>query len=88
MAPYVDGTQSGAVEMALGFGLPLIITDKIASGILDTNRIVRIVPPNDASSLAKAISDFIQNPKLFSIQTHLATDDWERLVNTLLKITS
>jgi glycosyltransferase involved in cell wall biosynthesis len=89
VAPYTGGSQSGAVEMALGFGLPVVVTDIIAQGISENSRnSCSIVPPGDAMSLAKAIDDFIQNPNLDSIQTHPATDDWERLVKTLLKISS
>jgi len=33
VAPYVGGTQSGAAGLALGYGLPMIITDRVAVGL-------------------------------------------------------
>jgi glycosyltransferase involved in cell wall biosynthesis len=38
VVPYIGGTQSGAAKVALGFGLPLIITDIVAQGIPERNK--------------------------------------------------
>lgn len=56
-APYVGGTQSGAITVALHFGLPVVTTRKQdvagqSAGPLGT----QVVPPGDAAALAEALS--------------------------------
>lgn len=83
VAPYVDGTQSGAAEIALGFGLPLIVSEIVAQGIVEQNRkSTRIVPPGDTAALAEAIESFITQPPL-EYSPVPAEDDWGRLVLAL-----
>ena len=56
VAPYLAGTQSAAVALALGRGLPAVLTERIAAGVPPAARdLTRVVPAGDAAALAQAI---------------------------------
>ena len=59
VAPYTDGTQSGSVKIALGFDLPIVVTECITDDLLKGSDRVRIVPPADSQALASAIQKLI-----------------------------
>ena len=59
VAPYIDGTQSGSVKIALGFDLPIVVTECITDELLKSSDRVRIVPPADSQALASAIQKLI-----------------------------
>jgi len=84
VAPYVGGTQSGVAGIALGFGLPMIVTEQIAAGLSENNpELVEIVPAGDARALAQAIRGLIARPPdKFGVQTDIQ-DGWQRLVKSL-----
>jgi glycosyltransferase involved in cell wall biosynthesis len=84
VAPYVDGTQSGAAELALGFGLPLVMTDIIAEGISKEKLpYIQVVNAGDAKAFAQAIQHVISDPRESNTKLVSADDDWKRLVNTI-----
>lgn len=85
VAPYVGGTQSGAVELALGYGLPVVITDSISEGVQDQFPSVHVVPSGDANALTKAIDSLVANSTNRS-SLHAIRDDWNRMVDTIEKI--
>jgi len=83
VAPYVGGTQSGAVGMALGCGLPMVVSEVVAAGIAPENlKNVQIFPSGDVNALVEAIRQRLQRtggaPRM-----ERAEDDWWRLVGTL-----
>lgn len=86
IAPYVGGTQSGVVELALGYGLPAIVTDRIAAGIEQANITgIKIVPTGNVSALAVALTQLTEDlPSRHDTQP--AADDWGRMVNTIEQI--
>jgi len=87
VVPYVGGTPSGVAEVALGFGLPLIVTDIVAQGIPERNRDkILIVPAADSITLANTIKNQINNPILDEVIPRLAENDWYKLVQTLHEI--
>jgi len=87
VVPYVRATQSGAAEVALGSGLPLIITDIVAQGIPERNiDKVIIVPSANSKTLANAIQNLIQNPVPDEVTHHPAANDWYTLVSVLENI--
>ncbi|NLN69800.1 MAG: hypothetical protein GX142_03305, partial [Chloroflexi bacterium] len=56
VSPYVDGTQSAAVKTALGFGLPVVVTDVITDALIEMlPERCKVVPAGDAMSLADGI---------------------------------
>jgi glycosyltransferase involved in cell wall biosynthesis len=84
VVPYIGGTQSGAAKVALGFGLPLIITDIVAQGIPERNKEkILIVPAADSNALASAIQNFIQSPIPEEPIYNSADNDWYNLVADL-----
>jgi len=84
VVPYVRATQSGAAEVALGFGLPLIVTDIVAQGIPERNKDnIMVVPAADSKTLASAIQNLIQNPVPDEITHHPVANDWYNLVADL-----
>lgn len=83
VAPYLGGTQSGAVELALGYGLPTIVTEQLAAGITEDNIArVKIIPAGDVIALSNAINDVVAElPDRTALKP--APDDWGRLVKTI-----
>ncbi len=81
-APYVDGTQSGAVKMALGFGLPIVLTRCILDDMLAEQEDVWLAEERDAESLANAIIAALEQ----SQGNRLAgtpLDDWHQIVQVI-----
>ncbi len=64
-APYTGGTQSGAVSIAVSYGLPMIVTDHIARGLPsgEAEGRMTIVPPGDAEALAAAMLKHMRSPQ-------------------------
>jgi glycosyltransferase involved in cell wall biosynthesis len=63
--PYIEGSQSGVLMLAMAFRLPVISTD--AGEIGDTVRetgMGMVVPPRDSASLAAAIVRLASDPEL------------------------
>ena len=83
VAPYVGGTQSGAIKTAIGFGLPVLATDQIASDL--PNEVV-IVPAGDRQALASALEICLKNPPLAVAMSGSLLDPWEPLLDYLKQI--
>lgn len=84
VAPYVRGTQSAVAGMALGYGLPLIVTEKVKPGLPEASENkVQVVPEGDVQALAKAINDFLQRPNQVLERQTSTTNDWLRLVKVV-----
>ena len=87
VAPYVDGTQSGAVELALGYGLPSIVTEPIMAAI-DQSKIgsLQVVPAGNSRALAEALTNAIASLPGWAASQHPAEDDWWRMVEAIEEI--
>lgn len=88
VVPYLEATQSGVVQLALGFEKPVIATS--VGGIPETvhnGKNGLIVPPADIEALSKAIIYFFQEglAEKFTqnIQTEKKTASWEALVDLI-----
>jgi glycosyltransferase involved in cell wall biosynthesis len=56
VAPYIDGTQSAALKTALGFGLPVVVTDVITDAMIeDLPERCRVVRSGDSEGLAEGM---------------------------------
>jgi glycosyltransferase involved in cell wall biosynthesis len=67
IAPYTSGvTQSAVASLALGYGMPMIVTTKVAQGLEAVDRqTVRVVPPDNIEMLETQITQFINDfPKI------------------------
>jgi len=91
VAPYVGGTQSAAVKVALGFNLPVVISRAIISEELESDTVHRLywVDPKDATALSEAIERCLQEneenaPTLAPVAVHSSgSDEWEELVTAI-----
>lgn len=81
VAPYIGGTQSGAVSMAIGFGTPIVITQE-AWLPNDKNYPAQCVPPADAAALAKALHFQLAKPAQRH-QTQEREPSWHALIQTI-----
>ena len=90
VAAYVSGTQSGVVNIAASFGLPMIVTDLVAQGIADENRhlLRAIVPAGDVHALAKAIQQSVESPAFQSHSPNIVRDNWGDLVQMIIGVLS
>ena len=87
VAPYTRGTQSAVAVSALGFGLPLIVSEQIADGINTTkDDNFYVVPAGDAQALADAIRTFLDQSGSSDMHTMPSSNDWWRMVKTLEEI--
>lgn len=56
VAPYVDGTQSAALKSALGYGLPVVVTDVVTDDLIESlPERCAVVPAGDPDGLAVGI---------------------------------
>jgi glycosyltransferase involved in cell wall biosynthesis len=96
VAPYIGGTQSGAAGLALGYGLPMIITDRVAAGLPagtstgqtadkadQSSGYAHVVPAADPSALAQAIDTLITRLPTLPTAPLPAAGDWSRLVKVI-----
>jgi glycosyltransferase involved in cell wall biosynthesis len=91
IAPYVGGTQSAVASWGLGFGLPLIVSDKVAAGITEQNlHRVTVVPAGDPHQLARAIQEFLKKYQVQKTIPQAPTDlntGWNELIQGLVSFT-
>lgn len=88
VAPYLTGTQSGSVKVAMSYGLPIIVTDVITDPlVLEYKRGLSVVKNGDSEELAEKI-DEISLGKLDS-KTENETvlhNSWQPLLDMLLRL--
>ena len=92
--PYVAGSQSAAVQLAYGFGKPVIVTD--AGGIADVvkdGRTGLVVPPRNSQALAEAIIRYFEDGlgERFTAEIQKVEERslfaWENLVRLIERLT-
>jgi len=62
--PYVSATQSGIVQLAFGFGKPVIVGN--VGGLTEVVEHLKtgyLVPPRDSEAIAEAVLDFYQHER-------------------------
>jgi glycosyltransferase involved in cell wall biosynthesis len=91
VAPYVTATQSGIVQLAYGFGKPVIVGN--IGGlpeVVQDGRTGYLVPPKDPASIARVVTDFYQNRRehdmVGAILQSSATSSWDQLCQTIDEI--
>ena len=83
VAPYIDGTQSGSVKIALGFELPIVVTKCISDDIITNSARVRIVPEMNSKALASAIEEILKEEHSKSPLNQSPDASWEQFVQTI-----
>ena len=82
VAPYVGGTQSAAVKLAMGFGVVVVASEILGEGQVNVpENAFRIFSPIDAESLAQTLSSWTKSP------THTVSNypdnRWDNLIGIL-----
>ncbi len=83
--PYESATQSGVIQIAYSFGLPVIATEVggLPEVVLD-NRTGFVVPPKDPEALAGAVIRFFEENKAEAFRENIKEEDyrysWDRMV--------
>jgi glycosyltransferase involved in cell wall biosynthesis len=91
VAPYVSATQSGIVQLAYGFGKPVIVgrVGGLPEAVED-GKTGYLVPPRNAEAIAWAITDFYLNRRepdmARAVQVQKAANSWDRLCSTIEEI--
>jgi glycosyltransferase involved in cell wall biosynthesis len=89
-APYISGTQSGAINVALAFEKPIIATDVGGFGeIVKNGETGYLVPPRDSDAFADALVTFFSLPRLsFSegMKKIQQAHSWKNLSVNILKL--
>ena len=87
VAPYIDGTQSAALKTALGFGLPVVVTDVITDEIIEAlPERCRVVRTGDAAALAAGIIEQMKVSKLNDGQIKQIVDQsWAAMLKVVNK---
>ena len=83
VAPYIDGTQSGSVKIALSFDLPIVVTECISDELLSGSDRVMIVPSEDSQALADGIKKTVENgfpERRTGIEDNTS---WDELISTI-----
>jgi glycosyltransferase involved in cell wall biosynthesis len=84
VAPYLDGTQSGSVKLAMGYGLPLVLTDVIVDRIILEYPIgCQVVPTGDIIALATAMRNFLTGHDTTNDIEVYISDSWNKLISTI-----
>jgi glycosyltransferase involved in cell wall biosynthesis len=84
VAPYLAGTQSAAVALALGRGLPVILTERIAAGVPAAyHRLTHVVPAGDSAALSRAIQTVFKERPGIELPPLDPEADWMRMVHLI-----
>ena len=84
VAPYLEGTQSGSIKLAMGYRLPIVVTEIITDPMIQEYSIGRlIVPPGDALTLAKAMRNISQTKNEDINNENFAQESWHKLITSL-----
>ncbi len=91
--PYISATQSGIVQIAYNFNLPVIVTDVGGlSEVVINNQTGYVIPPNDPKKLADAILKFYTEDKeaifIENIKEEKKKYSWEYFVSKIESLVS
>ena len=90
VAPYSAGTQSASAALGLAFGLPIILTHRIAQGLdPQCKDQVKVIPPKDPRALAEAIASMISvKGQIGKVKQTVHYDSWKALEETISNFSS
>ena len=93
VCPYLSATQSGIVQIAFGFGLPVVATNVggLPEAVTD-NKTGYIVPPADPDAVADAVIKYFNENKQEEFRANVAGEErrfsWERMSETIADLYS
>lgn len=89
VAPYIDGTQSGSIKVAMNYQLPMVVTDTVVDGLLESLHYQYVVVPHGtAPSLAKGIRKALKLSLSTITNDQLGRESWARFICQLLSCSS
>jgi glycosyltransferase involved in cell wall biosynthesis len=84
VAPYIGGTASAALALALNFGIPSITTEHIASGIsLPDDAHLSVCRAGDVQDLANKINSALNIPGVEYFPSSHTQRSWDNMVETI-----
>lgn len=84
VAPYRDATQSGSVKLALGYGIPVVVSEVVADDFLrQMPSGCWIVPCDDSQALGEAIKSCLNAGEMSSESKHNIQKTWQALTDAL-----
>ena len=93
MCPYESATQSGIVQIAFGFGLPVLVTD--VGGlpeVVDDKKTGYVVEPEKPDAIASAVKDYFGNNREESFRENVDKEkmrfSWERMMETIEELSN
>ncbi len=86
--PYESATQSGIVQIAFGFGIPVVVTSVGGlTDVVEDNRTGYIVPPRNAEALSEAVVRFFKQSRGAEFSAAIEGDrerfSWKRMAETI-----
>lgn len=77
VCPYKDATQSGVIQTAFAFDVPMIVTDVGAlSQSVQHGKTGLVIPPCDSHALADAMNYLVSNPTILNEMRDVIHNDW------------
>lgn len=87
VAPYISGTQSAAVKMAMSYRLPILASDQISSDLPVDTYPVYIHHAGDACDLSRSIQEFLDREPGIDAEQPVG-GDWSEIVSLIEQIGS
>ncbi len=86
--PYESASQSGIVQIAFGFGRPVVVTSVGGlSEVVEDNRTGFVVPPKDPAALAASVIRYFEQDKerefSAAIKNEQDSFSWKRMVDAI-----
>lgn len=79
VCPYKDATQSGVIQTAFAFDVPMVVTDVGAlSQSVQHGKMGLVVPPCNPLALADAMSHLISNPEILNEMREAIHNEWQK----------
>lgn len=79
VCPYKDATQSGVIQTAFAFDVPMIVTDVGAlSQSVQHGKTGLVVPPCDVLALVDAMNELISNPAILNEMREAIHNVWQK----------
>ncbi len=78
VCPYIDATQSGVIQTAFSYGVPMIATDVGALGVaVDHEKTGLVVRPCDVNELADAMCRLLSHPEMLTQMRRAIEQEWK-----------
>lgn len=88
VAPYIGGTQSGSIKQAMGYGLPMVVTDVMTDHlVLDYPGGLSVVKSGDPEAIAEKIKEMLLSKfDTKSKNGNVLSNSWQPLLDVLLRV--